>query len=142
MLRIQAASIQFNYAQQMLDNRSYTFHPQALADDGLPNEAPVAVSALLSHAKLYEDDDDCPPDAHSPIILHHTHISPSPAYSYYMLPLALLATSSLLSSSLPTMFPAYLACGFGLTAWRCIRLARRDTDSLGSNPGRSPQLWS
>ena len=45
-LRIQAASIQFNYAQQMLESGSYTFHPQALADDGLPNEAPVAVAAL------------------------------------------------------------------------------------------------
>lgn len=57
-LRIQAASIQFNYAQQMLDSGSYTFHPQALADDGLPNEAPVAVAALLAHDELYEDDDD------------------------------------------------------------------------------------
>ena len=57
-LRIQAASIQFNYAQQMLESGSYTFHPQALADDGLPNEAPVAVAALLAHDELYEDDDD------------------------------------------------------------------------------------
>ena len=57
-LRIQAASLQFNYAQQMLDAGSYTFHPQVLAADGLPNEAPVAVAALLAHDELYEDDDD------------------------------------------------------------------------------------
>jgi hypothetical protein len=57
-LHIQAASIQFNYAQQMLESSSYTFHPQALADDGLPNEAPVAIAALISHDELYEDDDD------------------------------------------------------------------------------------
>ena len=57
-LCIQGASLQFNYAQQMLDAGSYTFHPQVLADDGLPNEAPVAVAALLAHNELYKDDDD------------------------------------------------------------------------------------
>jgi hypothetical protein len=56
-LRIQAASLQFNYAQQMLDHGAYTFHPQALADDGLPNEAPPTVAALLAHTKLYKDTD-------------------------------------------------------------------------------------
>jgi len=57
-LRIQAASLQFNYAQQMLDAGAYTFHPQVLADDGLPNEAPVAVAALLQHEELYADSDE------------------------------------------------------------------------------------
>jgi hypothetical protein len=57
-LSIQAASIQFNYGQQMLKRSSYTFHPQALADDGLPNKAPVAVTTLLSYNELYEDDVD------------------------------------------------------------------------------------
>ena len=42
----------------MLDAGSYTFHPQVLAADGLPDEAPVAVAALLAHDELYEDDDD------------------------------------------------------------------------------------
>ena len=57
-----------------------------------------------------------------------THL-PTPTYNYIyrirsarQLPLFPL-------SSHPTLFPPYLACGFGLTAWRCLRLARRDTDS-------------
>jgi hypothetical protein len=53
-LRIQAASIAHNYAQQMLDHGSYTFVPAAFQQDGLPQQAPPAVAALLAHDELYD----------------------------------------------------------------------------------------
>ncbi len=55
-LRIQALSPGFS--QRMLDAGSYTFHPQAFREEGLPNEAPPAVAALLAHDELYDDDSD------------------------------------------------------------------------------------
>lgn len=55
-LRIQALSGTFS--QRMLDHGSYTFHPQAFRDEGLPNEAPAAIQAVLAHNELYDSDDE------------------------------------------------------------------------------------
>ena len=54
-LRIQAASHAHNYAQQMLTNGSYTFHPQDYKDCGLPNEASPLVAEIMAHDELYDD---------------------------------------------------------------------------------------
>ena len=54
-LRIQAASVAFNYAQVMLNHGSYTFHPQNYARGGLPNQAPPAVAEILAHDELFDD---------------------------------------------------------------------------------------
>ena len=54
-LCIQAANLQTNFAQLMLDHGRYTFHPQQYQAGGLPHQAPLAVAALLAHDELYED---------------------------------------------------------------------------------------
>jgi hypothetical protein len=52
-LRIQA--MMPGFSQQMLDNGTYTFHPQAFRDQQPPVEAPPAVHALLVHDELYDN---------------------------------------------------------------------------------------
>ena len=55
-LRIQAATQRGNYAQRMLDHGDYTFAPGVHAlQDGLPNQAPADMAAVLAHHELYED---------------------------------------------------------------------------------------
>ena len=54
-LRIQATVHSQEFLQHMLDNGSYTFVPTNFLAGGLPNEAPPAVAALLTHNELYDD---------------------------------------------------------------------------------------
>ena len=54
-LRIQATIHSQEFSQRMLDNGSYTFVPTNSLAGGLPNEAPPAVAALLTHNELYDD---------------------------------------------------------------------------------------
>jgi hypothetical protein len=52
-LRIQA--MRPGFSQRMLDNGTYTFHPQAFRDQQPPVEAPRAIHTLLAHEKLYDN---------------------------------------------------------------------------------------